>query len=125
VTILEQASFSHLIQQLATLSDREKQLARQPYRPEPVRFSDFVSVLHLQRHIYGSSSVEVFADNTSLAISAEFVEHWLGLLGSTPRVAAFLSKTSPVVTALQKVHNFFPRGFLSISDAFLGGDTFS
>ncbi|GAQ80052.1 Nicastrin [Klebsormidium nitens] len=56
----------------------------------------------LARHIYGSGSVEVFADNTSLAVSTEFVAHWLGLLGSTPRVAAFLSKTSPIVTALQK-----------------------
>lgn len=57
----------------------------------------------MQRHIYGSNNVEVFADNTSLAVSTSFVEHWLGLLGSTPRVATFLSKNSPIVAALQKV----------------------
>eukprot|EP00249_Psilotum_nudum_P021999 c28334_g1_i1 orf=591-2297(+) len=58
----------------------------------------------LARHIYGHQgrSIEVFADNSSLAVSSSYVHLWLDLLSRTPRVAPFLSKNDPIIAALRK-----------------------
>lgn len=58
-----------------------------------------------QRHIYGQEGkqVEVFAEGSNLALSPTYVRSWLDLLGRTPRVAPFLGKNAPIITALKKV----------------------
>lgn len=58
-----------------------------------------------QRRIYGQqgTQVEVFAAGSNLALNPAYVRSWLDLLGRTPRVAPFLGKSAPIITALQKV----------------------
>ncbi|XVF69218.1 hypothetical protein PTKIN_Ptkin11bG0063200 [Pterospermum kingtungense] len=58
----------------------------------------------LARHIYGhqGKSVQIFADDSSLAVNPTYVRSWLDLLSITPRVAPFLSKNDPFVMALKK-----------------------
>ncbi|KAK6247413.1 hypothetical protein QUC31_018978 [Theobroma cacao] len=58
----------------------------------------------LARHIYGhqGKNVQIFADDSSLAVNPAYVRSWLDLLSQTPRVAPFLSKNDPFVTALKK-----------------------
>ncbi|KAK9050696.1 hypothetical protein SSX86_030334 [Deinandra increscens subsp. villosa] len=58
----------------------------------------------LARHIYGQEgkNINIFADNSSLAVSPSYIGSWLDLLSRTPRVAPFLSKDSPLITALKK-----------------------
>ncbi|KAG0631561.1 hypothetical protein M758_1G262500 [Ceratodon purpureus] len=58
----------------------------------------------LARHIYGQEGkqVEVFAKGSNLALSPAYVRSWLDLLGRTPRVAPFLGKNAPIITALHK-----------------------
>ncbi|KAG0579506.1 hypothetical protein KC19_4G104000 [Ceratodon purpureus] len=58
----------------------------------------------LARRIYGQqgTQVEVFAAGTNLALSPAYVRSWLDLLGRTPRVAPFLGKNAPIITALHK-----------------------
>ncbi|MQL77672.1 hypothetical protein Taro_010087 [Colocasia esculenta] len=58
----------------------------------------------LARHIYGrqGKNVQIFSDNSSLAVSPSYINAWVDLLSRTPRVAPFLSKTDPLVTALKK-----------------------
>ncbi|KAJ4724930.1 Nicalin [Melia azedarach] len=58
----------------------------------------------LARHIYGyeGKNIQIFADNSSLAINPSYVRSWLDLLSQTPRVAPFLSKNDPFVLALKK-----------------------
>ncbi|XWS52820.1 hypothetical protein CRYUN_Cryun11dG0105000 [Craigia yunnanensis] len=58
----------------------------------------------LARHIYGhqGKNVQIFADDSSLAVNPAYVRSWLDLLSRTPRVAPFLSKNDPFVTALKK-----------------------
>ncbi|CAM8975623.1 unnamed protein product [Rhodiola kirilowii] len=55
-------------------------------------------------HIYGleGKNVEIFADNSSLAVNTHYIRSWLDLLSRTPRVAPFLSKTDPFIVALKK-----------------------
>jgi len=59
----------------------------------------------MQRHIYGhkGKDIQIFADNSSLAINPSYINSWLDLLSRTPRVAPFLSKTDPFISALKKV----------------------
>jgi len=59
----------------------------------------------LQRHIYGlkGRNIDVFADNSSLAINPHYIWSWLDLLSRTPRVAPFLHKNDPFIAALKKV----------------------
>uniref|UniRef100_A0A7N0UXC4 Nicalin n=1 Tax=Kalanchoe fedtschenkoi TaxID=63787 RepID=A0A7N0UXC4_KALFE len=58
----------------------------------------------LAMHIYGlqGKKVDIFADNSSLAVNPHYVRSWLDLLSQTPRVAPFLSKTDPFILALKK-----------------------
>ncbi|OVA06056.1 Nicastrin [Macleaya cordata] len=58
----------------------------------------------LARHIYGhqGKNIEIFADNSSLAVSPSYINSWLDLLSRTPRVAPFLSKNDPFISALKK-----------------------
>ncbi|CAM8964253.1 unnamed protein product [Rhodiola kirilowii] len=55
-------------------------------------------------HIYGleGKKVDIFSDNSSLAVNPHYIRSWLDLLSRTPRVAPFLSKTDPIILALQK-----------------------
>ncbi|KAJ0793452.1 putative nicalin, EF-Hand 1, calcium-binding protein [Helianthus annuus] len=58
----------------------------------------------LARHIYGheGKNVNIFADNSSLAVNPSYIGSWLDLLSKTPRVAPFLSKDSAFIMALKK-----------------------
>ncbi|GMI97270.1 hypothetical protein like AT3G44330 [Hibiscus trionum] len=58
----------------------------------------------LARHIYGhqGKDVQIFADESSLAVNPAYIRSWLDLLSQTPRVAPFLSKNDPFVMALKK-----------------------
>ncbi|XP_068659439.1 uncharacterized protein [Aristolochia californica] len=58
----------------------------------------------LARHIYGQQgkNMEIFADGSTLAVSPSYIRLWLDLLSRTPRVAPFLSKNDPFVSALKK-----------------------
>ncbi|URE36376.1 Nicastrin [Musa troglodytarum] len=58
----------------------------------------------LARHIYGceGKNIQIFADNSSLAVNPSYVKSWLDLLSRTPRVAPFLSKNDPIISALKK-----------------------
>ncbi|KAL4296194.1 hypothetical protein GQ457_12G027300 [Hibiscus cannabinus] len=58
----------------------------------------------LARHIYGhqGKNVQIFADESSLAVNPAYIRSWLDLLSQTPRVAPFLSKNDPFVVALKK-----------------------
>lgn len=73
--------------------------------------------LSLQRHIYGhqGKNVQIFADDSSLAVNPAYVRSWLDLLSQTPRVAPFLSKNDPFVMALKKVYLLF----LSLISSFM------
>lgn len=59
----------------------------------------------MQRHIYryDGKNIQVFADDSSLAVTPTYVRSWLDLLSRTPRVAPFLSKDDPFILALKKV----------------------
>ncbi|KAI5577849.1 hypothetical protein POPTR_009G160400v4 [Populus trichocarpa] len=56
------------------------------------------------RHIYGcqGKNIQIFADDTSLAVNAPYIRSWLDLLSKTPRVVPFLTKNDPFVMALKK-----------------------
>ncbi|KAK6776534.1 hypothetical protein RDI58_027535 [Solanum bulbocastanum] len=56
------------------------------------------------RHIYSQEGkgTNIFADNGSLAVNPSYVRSWLDLLSTTSRVAPFLSKSDPLIMALQK-----------------------
>ncbi|KAL3530363.1 hypothetical protein ACH5RR_009685 [Cinchona calisaya] len=58
----------------------------------------------LARHIYSldGKNINVFADNSSLAVNPSYVRSWLDLLSTTPRVAPFLSRNDPLIMALTK-----------------------
>ncbi|XP_015872427.3 uncharacterized protein LOC107409503 [Ziziphus jujuba] len=58
----------------------------------------------LARHIYGyqGKNIEIFADNSSLAVNPFYIRSWLEFLSRTPRVTPFLSKNDPFVMALKK-----------------------
>lgn len=58
----------------------------------------------IARHIYGlkGRDIQIFADNSSLAINPAYINSWLNLLSRTPRVAPFLSKTDSFISALKK-----------------------
>ncbi|KAK3014635.1 hypothetical protein RJ639_010300 [Escallonia herrerae] len=58
----------------------------------------------LARHIYGQQgkNVNIFADDSSLGVNPSYVQSWLDLLSRTPRVAPFLSKTDPLIMAMEK-----------------------
>ncbi|KAF8048858.1 hypothetical protein N665_2369s0004 [Sinapis alba] len=58
----------------------------------------------LARHIYGhqGKDIQIFADNSSLAVNPFYVKAWLDTLSQTPRVAPFLSKNEPLIMALKK-----------------------
>ncbi|CAL5009231.1 unnamed protein product [Urochloa decumbens] len=58
----------------------------------------------LARHIYGlkGRNIDVFAENSSLAINPHYIESWLDLLSRTSRVAPFLQKNDPFIAALKK-----------------------
>lgn len=66
-----------------------------------------------QRHIYGhkGKNIQIFADNSSLAVNPSYIKSWLDLLSQTPRVAPFLSKNDPFILALKKVllSPYFPH----------------
>ncbi|KAG5248126.1 nicalin [Salix suchowensis] len=58
----------------------------------------------IARHVYGyqGKNIQIFADDTSLAVNAPYIRSWLDILSQTPRVAPFLSKNDPFVMALKK-----------------------
>ncbi|CAM6067283.1 unnamed protein product [Sphagnum tenellum] len=58
----------------------------------------------LARHIYKQQGkqIEVFAEGSSLAVNPAYVRAWLDLLSRTPRVAPFLGKNAPIVSAFYK-----------------------
>ncbi|KAL9413444.1 hypothetical protein AB3S75_042011 [Citrus x aurantiifolia] len=58
----------------------------------------------LARHIYGyqGKNIQIFADNSSLAVNPSYIRSWLDLLSQTPRVAPFISKNDPFIMALKK-----------------------
>ncbi|KAI8573448.1 hypothetical protein RHMOL_Rhmol01G0278400 [Rhododendron molle] len=58
----------------------------------------------LARHIYGhqGKNFKIFADDSSYAVNPSYISSWLDLLSRTPRVAPFLSKNDPIITALKK-----------------------
>lgn len=59
----------------------------------------------MQRHVYfqDRKNVNIFADNSSLAVNPSYIRSWLDFLSTTPRGAPFLSKNDPLITALKKV----------------------
>ena len=71
----------------------------------------------LQRHIYGlkGRNIDVFADNSSLAINPHYIWSWLDLLSRTPRVAPFLQKNDPFIAALKKVCMVAFNDFISFT----------
>ncbi|CAA7405342.1 unnamed protein product [Spirodela intermedia] len=58
----------------------------------------------LAKHIYGHQrkKIHVFEDNSSLAVNPAYISSWLDLFSKTPRVAPFLSKADPLISALKK-----------------------
>lgn len=58
----------------------------------------------LARHVYGQQgkNIKVFEENSSLAVQPSYIQSWLHLLSTTPRVAPFLPKNDPFVMALKK-----------------------
>nr|CAD1817922.1 unnamed protein product [Ananas comosus var. bracteatus] len=58
----------------------------------------------IAKHIYGyeGRNIDIFADNSSLAVNPYYITSWLDLLSQTPRVAPFLSKNDPFIAALKK-----------------------
>ncbi|KAL6342118.1 hypothetical protein AAG906_038598 [Vitis piasezkii] len=58
----------------------------------------------LARHIYGheGKNIQIFADDSSLAVNPSYIQSWLHLLSRTPRVAPFCSKNDPFILALKK-----------------------
>ncbi|KAL8154120.1 hypothetical protein V2J09_011880 [Rumex salicifolius] len=58
----------------------------------------------LARHIYGleGKNVQIFADNGSLAVNPSYIESWLDLLSSTPRLAPLMPKGDPFINALKR-----------------------
>lgn len=58
----------------------------------------------LARHIYGlkGRNIDVFAENSSLAVNPHYIKSWLDLFSRTPRVAPFLQKNDPFIAALKK-----------------------
>ncbi|XP_027344937.1 nicalin-1 isoform X1 [Abrus precatorius] len=58
----------------------------------------------LARHIYGhqGKNIQIFADNSNLAVNPSYIRSWLDVLSQTPRVAPFFSKDDPFVMALKK-----------------------
>nr|CAD1818040.1 unnamed protein product [Ananas comosus var. bracteatus] len=58
----------------------------------------------IAKHIYGHEgrNIDIFADNSSLAVNPYYITSWLDLLSQTPRVAPFLSKNDPFIAALKK-----------------------
>ncbi|KAI4334206.1 hypothetical protein L6164_018924 [Bauhinia variegata] len=58
----------------------------------------------LGRHIYGrqGKNIQIFADNSKLAVNPSYIRSWLDVLSRTPRVAPFLTKDAPFVMALKK-----------------------
>lgn len=58
----------------------------------------------LARHIYGheAKNIQIFAENSSLAVNPAYISSWLSFLSRTPRVAPFLPKTDPLISALRK-----------------------
>ncbi|KAF4346612.1 hypothetical protein G4B88_017316, partial [Cannabis sativa] len=63
----------------------------------------------LVRHIYDfqEKNIQIFADNSSLAVNSFYVKSWLELLSRTPRVAPFLPKNDLFILALKKVYCLF------------------
>ncbi|KAF5181474.1 Nicalin [Thalictrum thalictroides] len=58
----------------------------------------------LARHIYAplGKNVQIFADGSSLAVNPSYINSWLDLFSRTPRMAPFLSKNDPFITALKR-----------------------
>lgn len=57
----------------------------------------------LAKHIYGQEkNMEIFADDSSLAVNPFYIRSWLEFLSRKPRVAPFISKNDPLVLALKK-----------------------
>ncbi|XP_027183934.1 nicalin-1 [Coffea eugenioides] len=58
----------------------------------------------LARHIYNQDrkNINIFADDSSLAVNPSYIRSWLNLLSTTPRVAPFLTKNDPLIMALKK-----------------------
>ena len=71
-------------------------------------FSDGSFSFLVQRHIYGyqGKNIQIFADNSSLAVNPSYIRSWLDLLSQTSRVAPFISKNDPFIMALKKVSFF-------------------
>lgn len=88
-----------LLEHAGGLSDR-----REYVDAEAIAQSVKLVAESIAKHIYGyqGRQIEVFANNSSLAVSPSYIGLWLDLLSRTPRVAPFLSKTDPIITALKK-----------------------
>ncbi|KAL9252189.1 BOS complex subunit ncln-like protein [Drosera capensis] len=58
----------------------------------------------LARHIYGhqGKNIQIFAENSSVAINPSYMSSWLDLLSRTSRVAPFLPKGDPFINALKR-----------------------
>ncbi|XP_050212413.1 uncharacterized protein LOC126663890 [Mercurialis annua] len=58
----------------------------------------------IARHVYDhqGKNINIFADDSSLAVNPSYIRSWLDLLSQTPRVAPFLSKNDALVMALKK-----------------------
>ncbi|PIA59218.1 hypothetical protein AQUCO_00400239v1 [Aquilegia coerulea] len=58
----------------------------------------------LARHIYAplGKNIQIFADGSSLAVNPSYINSWLNLFSRTPRMAPFLSKNDPFITALKR-----------------------
>ncbi|KAF0925305.1 hypothetical protein E2562_016004 [Oryza meyeriana var. granulata] len=63
-----------------------------------------INVSNPRRHVYGlkGRNIDVFAENSSLAINPHYIQSWLDLLSRTPCVAPFLQKNDPFIAALKK-----------------------
>ncbi|MBA0684034.1 hypothetical protein Goari_025646, partial [Gossypium aridum] len=61
-------------------------------------------IILYRRHIYGhqGKNIQIFADESSLAVNPAYIRSWLDVLSQTPRVAPFLSKDDLFVMALKK-----------------------
>lgn len=99
ITLSELSAAPELLERTGGLSDR-----RDFVNDTAVFKSVKLVAESLARHIYGyhGKNVQIFADESSLAVSPSYIRLWLDLLSRTPRVAPFLSKTDPLILALKK-----------------------
>ncbi|XP_057956567.1 uncharacterized protein LOC131149818 [Malania oleifera] len=98
-TLSELSTASEFLESTGGLSDRRHFVSESSI----IRSVKLVAE-SLARHIYGhqGKNVQIFADDSSLAVNPSYIHSLLELLSKTPRVAPFLTKTDPFIMALKQ-----------------------